>query len=299
MWSGNNRARWHDYTSRAIYHITLMKSPDTGPFGVIGGDCALRPGLPGSPYLRSTPLGRAVKRALRDLQLIHPALRLYQYALMPDHLHMIISVEAPLDDILGRKLAAFKVRVNSYAGMDGVFARGFNDQILGPGRSLDTVYRYLRENPYRLAVRFANPGYFRRVNNLVIGDRQYQAYGNLHLLDNPFKEQVVVHRADDDARRLHNRERWLHTAANDGVLVSPFISQAEKAIRAEAEALGGNTILITGAPFAERYKPAARDFALCGQGRLLIISAGIPGTLSRRECLAMNSLADTVATHKI
>ncbi len=300
MWTGNNRASWHDYSSRAIYHITLKKSPAASPFGVIGGNCALRPGVPGSPFLRAGALGLAVKRALRELPLIHPALSLYQYALMPDHLHMIISVEAPMDDILGRKLAAFKVRVNHYAGMDGVFDKGFNDQIIGPGRSLDVVYRYLRENPFRLAVRRANPDFFRRLDNLEINGRRCRVYGNLHLLDNPFKEQVVVHRADDDATRRRNRERWLYAAANGGVLVSPFISPAEKAVRAEAEALGGRLILITDTHFGERYKPAAHDFELCLRGRLLIVSPlGDTAPLSRERCLRMNDFASALASDRI
>ena len=76
-----------------------------------------------------------------------------------------------------------------------IFAKGFNDQILKPTRSLDMLYGYLRDNPRRLAVRREHPEYFRRVNRLKIGDKTYQAYGNIQLLDCPFKEAVVIHRA--------------------------------------------------------------------------------------------------------
>lgn len=100
----NYRAKWHDYCSRSIYHITLLKSPDMPPFGYIAGDCEVPVGSMGCPYLRSSTLGAAVKGALREIANIHPALKLYQYALMPDHLHMLLSVESPLDEILGRKI---------------------------------------------------------------------------------------------------------------------------------------------------------------------------------------------------
>ena len=93
------------------------------------------------------------------------------------------------------------------------------------------MYDYIRLNPYRLAVRRAYPEYFSRVNSLVVGGRELQAYGNMLLLDNPFKEQVVVHRADSPEVRESNRRRWLYTAANGGVLVSPFISPDERGIR--------------------------------------------------------------------
>ena len=45
----------------------------------------------------------------------------------------------------------------------------------------------------------------------------------------------------------------------------------------------------------ERYKPAGHDFGLCETGRLLIISVGRPGPLSRQTCLDMNVLAAEIA----
>lgn len=299
-WSGNNRAEWHDYRDKCIYHITLKKNPDVADFGRICGDCDIAPGSPGSPYLAASALGRVVKESLKRLGEIHPALRLYQYALMPDHLHMLLSVESGLDEILGRKLAAFKVLVNKTAGEERVFMKGFNDQIIGPNRSLDSVFRYLRENPYRLAVRRRNPDFFRRVNSLSVGALDCDAYGNLQLLENPFKDQVVIHRADNAQQREWSRRRWLHNAANGGVLVSPFISPAEKSIRGEVESLGGKIILITHEAFPERFKPAKHDFSFCSEGRLLIISLGkaAPAPLTRADCLAMNELATKICSAK-
>lgn len=295
-WSGNTRAPWHDYTQRRIYHITLKKHPAAPYFGRVAGDWRLPKGTYGRSYLQASPLGRAIKDCIRDIRSIHPAIRIYQYALMPDHLHLLLSVEAPLDEILGRKIAAFKVMVNKRANLETVFEKGFNDQILTAARKLDVIYDYLRENPYRLAVRLANPDFFSRITRIQLGDRTYAAYGNLHLLDNPFKEQVVIHRADSSDKRKTNHDTWLHTGANGGVLVSPFISRAEKAVRTEAEALGAKIILITHELFPERFKPAAHDFALCAAGRLLIISLGLPTNteLTRALCLQMNTLAESI-----
>ena len=294
IWTGNNRASWHDYTSRCIYHLTFMKHPEVPAFGMLAGDCHLPIGSPGSSYIRVSEIGFAIKQSLRHISDIHPALRLFQYALMPDHLHIILSVEVELDEIVGRKLGAFKVDVNHRVGIDHVFDRGFNDQILTKSRKLDIIYNYLRSNPYRLAIRKAYPDFFTRCNNLIIGDAPCRLYGNLHLLDNPFKDQVIVHRADDDQTFLANRDRWLHTAANGGVLVSPFISQREKSIRKEAESTGGKLILITNRPLGEREKPSGKDFDLCAQGRLLIIAPTTPMPLDRSFCLKMNALANTI-----
>ncbi len=79
-------------------------------------------------------------------------------------------------------------------------------------------------------------------------------------------------------------------------MVSPFISPAEKSIRKEAEAADGRVILITHTALGERFKPAAHDFNLCTQGRLLIISLGLSATtpLSRELCVLMNGVAQEV-----
>lgn len=289
------RAPWHDYTCRCIYMITINKNPQVEDFGILAGDYHIPADRKGSSFISATSTGSAIKDTLRRFSLIEPNARILQYALMPDHLHFLLFVEYPTEATLGQIIARFKNEVNKAAGLTGVFAKGFNDQILKSTRSLGVLYNYIRENARRLAVRRAHPEFFRRVNALTIGVREYQAYGNFQLLDCPFCEQVVVHRADSPQKRQQDRERWLYTASNGGVLVSPFISPAEKAIRAEAEEAGGRLIVVTNSPMGERYKPAAHDFDLCEAGRLLIVSANLPADLSRRTCLAMNALAGKVA----
>lgn len=211
----------------------------------------------------------------------------------------------PLERPLGSYMGMLKVKIGQdYRERTGmqftVFQPDYYDCILFRARPLDVVYRYIRENPYRLAVRRERPDYFRRINNLTIGSYQVQAYGNLQLLDNPFKEQVVVHRTDTPEQCELNRQLWLYNAGNGGVLVSPFISQAEKAIREEAEALNAKIILVTNEQFGERFKPSAHNFELCDTGRLLIVSLALPGApgrygISRSECMALNELAAAIA----
>lgn len=289
------RAPWHDYTQRCIYMITLNKNPLMENFGILQGDYRIQTGQKGAAFISSTALGKAIKNTLRRFNSTEPNVRVLQYALMPDHLHILLFVEYPTEDTLGKIIARFKIEVNKAAGTTGVFAKGFNDQILKSSRSLAVLYRYLQENARRLAVRKARPEFFRRVNALEIGGKTFQAYGNFQLLACPFKEQVIVHRADSSETKQKNREQWLYTAANGGVLVSPFISPAEKEIRKEAEEAGGRFILIISEPMGERYKPAGREFELCEAGRLLIISANLPGELSRKTCLVMNELAEGFA----
>lgn len=291
------RAPWHDYTGRCIYMVTLAKAPEAPCFGMVAGDYRIAPGSPGCAFVSTYPTGSAIKNALRSFFSEENGVRLLQYAIMPDHLHLLLFVERQMEETLGNLIARLKVEINNSAGFDRIFDKGFNDQILKPTRSLNDIYTYLRENPQRLAIRFAHPEFFSRVHSLEIGGRHYQAYGNFQLLSNPFKAQVVIHRSDTQEVLARNRAAWLYTAANGGVLVSPFISQTEKALRTEAESLNGKFIVITHTPMPERWKPSAHDFELCSKGRLLLLlPAVLPAKgLTRAVCMAMNEAAREVA----
>ena len=150
------RAPWHDYTERCIYMLTLNKAPLVPNFGSLVGDYRIPHGHKGSPCVAASPVGAAIKEGLRKFPQIEPKIRVLQYAIMPDHLHLLLFVQEKTDEILGRYIAAFKVEVNNAAGRNGIFAKGFNDQILKTDRSLDTLYHYLRDNPRRLAVPIPN-----------------------------------------------------------------------------------------------------------------------------------------------
>lgn len=290
------RAYWHDYRSPCRYMITLSKSPDIQPFSSISGDWRVPVGTRGSSYTRWSATGQIIANLIYNIHTINISLKAEQYIVMPDHVHILLWVQSELPEHLGFYIARFKNSINKASSTNHIFEDGFNDQIVSSKRNLNTLFNYIRLNPYRLAVRRANPDFFSKRNNLIIGDTQCQAYGNIHLLDNPFKDQVIIHRTDSQEQFTQNKEKWLYTAANGGVLVSPFISKREKETRAEAEELGGRFILISNAPLAERNKPAAHNFNLCSQGRMLIIAPQEPLDFSRNSCLRMNSLANTIAS---
>lgn len=282
----------HDYQSRCIYHITLRKAKGVQLFGCLCGDIR-------QPGIKRSQLGTVIEKHLRRISLLSPNLRLLQYSIMPDHVHLLLFVTARTELHLGKYISKLKILIyqeyrDITGNTDSIFEEDYYDCILHTNRSLDTLYKYIRENPRRLAVRRAHPEFFRRVNRLKIGENYYQAYGNFQLPECPFKEQVIVHRADTPEKRAANHDMWLYTAANGGVLVSPFISPAEKTIRAEAEEAGGRFILITNRPMADRYKPSGHDFELCEAGRLLIVSAGLGADMTRAACQTMNTIAETI-----
>lgn len=253
-----------------------------------------------------TILGSIIIFAIKELEREYPILSIYQYSVMPDHLHLLVRIREWSEMHLGFYVTKLKGKIRErYSRESGreitaeeIFKPNYCDKPLIRKRSLDGLFRYIRENPHRLAMRRQFPQFFQRVRKLTIGDAEYEAYGNIFHFRNPDKEAVKISRRFTTEEKEKWKNIWLSAAMKGSVLVSPFISKEEKEIRTQAEALGAKIILITHETFGERFKPAARDFSLCCEGRLLIISLGLPHKtpLTRDICLRMNLLAQSLTT---
>lgn len=303
--SYTRRCHGHDYRAPFIYHIILSKAEECETFCLVKGDAKITPGLPGCVYIERSPLGNIVQKALKDLPKDYPIIQMYQYCVMPDHVHILLRVLHRSEMHLGFYIAKLKGKIREeYSQLkereytsEEIFKPNYCDKPLTRRRSLDGLFHYIRLNPHRLAMRRQYPQFFQLVHKLQIGDHEYEAYGNLFLFRNPDKSVVKISRRFTEEDEAKKKAQWLEDASTGTVLVSPFIHKEEKAIRAEAEDLGASIILITHEAFPERFKPSAHDFALCSSGRLLIITLGLPAKtdLTRDLCQRMNSLAAEIA----
>lgn len=303
--SYTRRCHGHDYRAPFIYHIILSKAEECDNFGSVKGDAKITPGLPGCAYVERSPLGDIIQKALKELPKEFPIIQMYQYCVMPDHVHILLRVLERSEMHLGFYITKLKGKIREEYGQfmgrdltsEEIFKPNYCDKPLTRRRSLDALFRYIRQNPHRLAMRHQYPQFFQRVRKLKIGDHEYEAYGNLFLFRNPDMAAVKISRSFSAEEKVKKKANWLSEAAQGTVLVSPFISKDEKAIRYEAETNSASLILITHETFPERFKPAAHDFELCSAGRLLIISLGEPkgSDLTRDLCQRMNTLAEEIA----
>ena len=299
--SYTRRKRNHDYYAACNYHIILKKAAASEPFSQIIGDAKITPGLPGCADVKWSPLGRVIADTIHHFADDFPIIAMYAYCVMPDHVHISLRVKERSKYHLGYYISHLKGRIGKTYSQkigreitsDDIFQPNYTDKPLYSNRSLDALRTYIRQNPHRLAMRLQYPEFFRRVRKLKIGDHEYEAYGNLFPFRNPDKSAVKISRRFTAEEKAMKKADWLKDAATGTVLVSPFIHKEEKAIRADAEKLGANIILITHEAFPERYKPSEHDFDLSCAGRLLIISLGLPvkTPLSRDICQQMNTLA--------
>ena len=182
----------------------------------------------GAPSISLSPAGEAVMREWRGIAAHHPEIKPLFMQVMPDHVHFILQVLRPLDKPLGIAIGGFKTGSSKAAiGGPGLWAEGFQDTILFHEGQLDAMFRYLRDNPRRLAIKRLSPELFRVRNNLKLplgglglppqaqnraacsvpgaeapGYGFFSAIGNHFLLDSPNKLQVQCSRSLFGYRRV-------------------------------------------------------------------------------------------------
>lgn len=140
------------------------------------GHRALRRGrcsLPGTPYLITTicagrsPLfqewtcASAVAATLAEARLWRDA-RLECWVLMPDHLHMVVTLgKEELPQLMRRTKAVTSRAANVSLGRNGgpVWARGYHDRALRHEDDLRVVARYVIANPLRAGLAAAVADY--------------------------------------------------------------------------------------------------------------------------------------------
>lgn len=332
----------HDYKSRCIYMVTLTTEERRPLLGRLVGNPDASHGDADAPRVELSELGQSVKMCLKSIEAYHPEVRIFAFVIMPDHLHFILSVEKMCDVHLGDIIKGFKSGCNKeYRRLMGVtgqlqqccktddkfadgknsdssvsgkqaednseihgllWSRGYNDHILDGKGELDRWYKYIKDNPRRLAVKRSHPEYFRVRFDIAIAGQNYAAIGNCFLLDNPLKVQIQCSRKLTDAEIEDYKERMLGAARKGVVLVSPAISKGEKVVMRAALDAGYPLIFLSPWGFNSFSKPGHQYYDACAEGRFLILAPWEHQnqriTLTRDMCLQLNQMAKDICEYK-
>ncbi len=295
---GNRPRNNYDYSLPGVAMLTLKTLPDMWLCRIAPEEFAL------------TEVGRLVQKELLGIPGYYPQLKIGQYQIMPDHLHVLVHVVQALPEgvTLQRIIRGFKLGVNRACGETlgkervRVFEKGMYDSLVFDRAHLDREVAYVRDNVRRYRLRKAHPDLFRKstiVKTLADGTPLW-GFGNLFLLEHPRRVRVQFSRRTTEAEWPAIAERLEFFLQQGCVFVSPFISPFERRVLEVVAKQGGHAIRLTHRFFGERYKPGGRLFDLCCEGRLLEISVAgaFPryARLDREACLRLNGVAGDIAT---
>ena len=158
---------------------------------------------------------------------------------------------------------------------------------------------YLADNPRRLAIRRAHPDLFRVRFGYKAAGREYAAIGNRFLLDRPEKMRVQLSRSLTDKDIENDVVRFLNYARQGIILISPAISDAEKAVMRAVLNEGLPLVFLTPWGFNSFSKPGHQYYEACADGRFLILAPwehqNERVNLTRAMCLELNEMAQELA----
>lgn len=306
----NERWQWQQagtaWRGVGIYHVTLIV-PSRQP---LLGTLVISEDDPSQARIDRTYLGKALVDELYVMCKHYPAIRILQFCLMPDHLHIVIHVTQRMDTSIRSVIRgywqgakkhgrAYTLSIASELNSETINEGGSPETKGEGGKSwpfpifterpfirplsrrgqLHTMIQYVQMNPQRLATKRLKPGYFRVQKDMLIGGRSYDGVGNAALLmENDFATVHVrsamvktAEQGDDIPLRNYMNSRVL-MARKGVIMVSPFISPHEKRVMQVLLQEQHPFILLTNNGFRDYFKPADTLFDACAAGRLLILS---------------------------
>ena len=144
------RLREFDYSSPGAYFITICTKNKEHLFWSknVGASIA----RPQKPEL--SPWGRVVEEAICEIPARYPAISLDNYAVMPNHIHLLLRISA---DAGGRAMLAptvstvvqqMKGAVSKKLGCS-VWQKLFNDHVIRSQRDYDEIWNYIEYNPLK------------------------------------------------------------------------------------------------------------------------------------------------------
>ncbi len=310
----------HDYAGAGVYLITVSTRNRERLLGTLKGN------TPDEARIEPTTLGEYVVAGFRKMagmisSVSGQFVQVLQYQLMPDHFHGIVYIREKLPQgwTLGRMIGAWKgdcsrefwrenatLTPGAHDEKAPLFSPGYNDKILFHEGQLKNWISYLRDNPRRLWLKLHNPDRLRKEYEFRVGisSHAYTAVGNTFLVTYPERVQVRCHRNLTDEEIRAEVRHYLSLSRRGVVLVSPFISPAEKAVYEACYQEKRPMIHIVNRGLDGRFVyPTGRDLTGCSEGFLLVLAPYADYSqetaetrITRAQCLDMNGFAADLAT---
>ena len=287
-----------------IYHITMVVSSRKP----LLGDLVIPDNDPEQARVELTPLGNEIKECVKTIQNHHPEIQILALRMMPDHVHFILHVKRKMEIGIKAAIRGFwqGAKIIGRAYTSSINPNDIRDNERRGGQ-LQAMIRYVQMNPQRLATKLLKPGFFRVQDGIEIAGRTYSGVGNAKLLQERHFMPVHVRRTmvdeaehGDNQRLRDYKNRCVLAARNGSVMVSPFISEHERAVLEVLLKEKHPIIYIADNGFGQYFKPSDGLFEAVAEGRLLILSPWPfdpkKKQVTRAECVAMNQMAEEICS---
>lgn len=146
------RLKDYDYSSAGVCFLTICTKDRKPMLSRIAGDGVLD--IPKTILSRD---GKAVDERIRLMNIHYDNIKIDNYVIMPNHIHILISVcnngmsgtPSPTNNVISSFVGTLKRFVNREVGED-VFQRSYNDHIIRNEKDYIEHFNYIENNPYKV-----------------------------------------------------------------------------------------------------------------------------------------------------
>ncbi len=148
-----NRLSDYDYSQNGVYHITIC----TANHRKILSEVISVGAIINRPQIKLSATGRIADSAIREIPVHYQSVSIEKYVIMPNHVHLLISINQAAENDNGRLIIAptvsriikqFKSEVTKKAGFS-LWQKGFYDHIIRNDADYESVWIYIDENPLK------------------------------------------------------------------------------------------------------------------------------------------------------
>ena len=136
----------YDYASSGAYFLTLCTDQRKKLFWQdVGAICD-------RPQTQLSAVGCIVENELHKLNTVYPDVKVEQYCIMPNHVHMILLIDHPtggrsqIAPTISRIVKQFKGSVSKQCGQP-IWQRSFYDHVIRTQSSYEEISEYIFNNP--------------------------------------------------------------------------------------------------------------------------------------------------------
>ena len=149
----NTRLQGYDYSAPGAYHVTICTHEHACILGAIheSGSDTYSNAEPQRNRVELSEIGRIADRAIETASESFPAITVANYVIMPNHVHILLTIGKESEVNLSAFVAKFKGVVTSatrrYSPGITVWQRGFYDRVIRGEEDYLEVWEYIESNP--------------------------------------------------------------------------------------------------------------------------------------------------------
>lgn len=130
----------YDYSTPGYYFVTICSRGKANLFWASGKLVNDHPTL--------TPSGKIVRQCIQAIPLLHSTVRLDQFSIMPNHIHLILEITSPGGITISNVIAQLKRKATILIGTP-IWQRNYYDHVIRSEADYQRIWTYVVNNHWK------------------------------------------------------------------------------------------------------------------------------------------------------